>query len=144
MPSLHNHIGTDPNKKKENIFYSPECLQKTTNFNHPVHCQFAAIVAAIILQVNIVTLISSRLKKNRGTYARRVAMYLAHTKLSINLNEIGRFFSRHKSTVSQSCAIIEDLRDDQKFDEKLEQMEQIIDAAIAAKLFLQPHLQKKE
>lgn len=48
--------------------------------------------------------------------ARQLAMYLSHVVLGCSLGEIGEAFGRDRTTVSYACAVIEDLRDDAKFD----------------------------
>lgn len=55
--------------------------------------------------------------------ARQVAMYLAHTSCGLSLSEVGKMFSRDKSTVAHAVHQIEDLRDDNEFDDWLGDLE---------------------
>ena len=47
---------------------------------------------------------------------RQVAMYVAHVGLGLSMREVGRGFSRDRTTVLYACHLIEDLRDDDEFD----------------------------
>lgn len=56
--------------------------------------------------------------------ARQLAMYLAHVMLGENLTSVGLAFGRDRTTVSYACALIEDLRDDPRFDADVCALEQ--------------------
>lgn len=60
--------------------------------------------------------------------ARQVAMYLAHVACGISLTDVGRMFSRDRTTVAHACAVIEDRRDDQVFDRAIELLETVVKA----------------
>ncbi|MEQ1711536.1 MAG: helix-turn-helix domain-containing protein [Hyphomicrobium sp.] len=60
--------------------------------------------------------------------ARQVAMYLAHVACGISLTDVGRMFSRDRTTVAHACAVIEDRRDDQMFDRAIELLELVVRA----------------
>jgi len=55
--------------------------------------------------------------------ARQVAMYLAHVACGMSLTDVGRLFSRDRTTVSHACSVVEDGRDDATFDRVLELLE---------------------
>ncbi len=55
--------------------------------------------------------------------ARHVSMYLAHVACRMSLSDVGRLYARDRTTVAYACAIIEDRRDDPKFDSALELLE---------------------
>ncbi|KKB76742.1 hypothetical protein VW35_16655 [Devosia soli] len=55
--------------------------------------------------------------------ARQLAMYLAHVVKGISLTSIGAAFGRDRTTVSYACGLIEDLRDDARFDAELDRLE---------------------
>lgn len=67
---------------------------------------------------------------NRGparvALARQVAMYLTHVACGLTLTDVGRLFARDRTTVAHACAVVEDLRDDAKFDRVLELVELIV------------------
>jgi chromosomal replication initiation ATPase DnaA len=58
--------------------------------------------------------------------ARQVAMYLAHCSLGMSCTEVGRMFRRDRTTVGHACTIIEDRRDDPRFDRTITNLEEII------------------
>ena len=58
--------------------------------------------------------------------ARQLAMYLAHVTLGRSLTQVGAVFGRDRTTVSYACALIEDLRDDPRFDDEVSELEQRI------------------
>src|SRR5687768_8788584 len=62
---------------------------------------------------------------------RQLAMYLCHVVLGLTLMEIGQAFGRDRTTVSHACGLIEDLRDDRRFDDDVTALEQQIEAAMA-------------
>ncbi len=55
--------------------------------------------------------------------ARQVAMYLAHVAYGFTLTEVGRLFSRDRTTAAHACRLIEDRRDDRAFDVSLNCLE---------------------
>jgi chromosomal replication initiation ATPase DnaA len=57
--------------------------------------------------------------------ARQAAMYLAHIVCGLSLTEVGKLFQRDRTTVSHACALIEDQRDDEVFDQLLELLERV-------------------
>ncbi|WP_018996555.1 helix-turn-helix domain-containing protein [Hirschia maritima] len=68
--------------------------------------------------------------------ARQVAMYLTHVSFGLSLARVANVFLRDRSTVAHACHLIEDKRDDPKFDEMLEALE---NAARAAPTPMMPH-----
>jgi hypothetical protein len=60
--------------------------------------------------------------------ARQIAMYLAHVGFGLSMAEVGRAFGRDRTTVVHACHRIEDRRDETRFDQLLDLLEQ---AAIA-------------
>lgn len=65
--------------------------------------------------------------------ARQVAMYLAHVACEMSLTDVGRMFSRDRTTVAHACAVIEDRRDDPMFDRAIELLEMVVKALAAAR-----------
>ena len=63
--------------------------------------------------------------------ARQLAMYLSHVVLGRTLSEIGEVFGRDRTTVSYACAVIEDMRDDRRFDEEVSGLERLLEAGMA-------------
>ena len=48
--------------------------------------------------------------------ARQVAMYLAHVGLGLTLSDAGRLFRRDRTTAAHACRLVENLRDEHRFD----------------------------
>jgi len=63
--------------------------------------------------------------------ARQIGMYLAHVTIGLQMQEVGDGFQRDRSTVAHACHVVEDLRDDPDFEDVLQMIEQIIEAAFA-------------
>lgn len=59
----------------------------------------------------------------RAAFARQTAMYLAHVSLGITYTEVGRMFGRDRTTVAYGCSVVEDRRDDPRFDHAMELLE---------------------
>ena len=49
--------------------------------------------------------------------ARQLAMYLLHVCVGCSMSSVGRFFGRDRTTVSHACNKIEDMRDDDEYDD---------------------------
>jgi len=75
------------------------------------------------------------LQCNRGkaeaARARQISIYLMHTILSFSYTEIGRIYSKDRTTIAHACHVIEDLRDDESFDLKLSQFERAIGTVLS-------------
>lgn len=55
--------------------------------------------------------------------ARQLAMYLSHVIMGESLTAIGAAFGRDRTTVSYACGLIEDMRDDPRFDAEVTELE---------------------
>ena len=66
--------------------------------------------------------------------ARQIAMYLSHVIYGHSLKEIGDAFGRDRTTVSYACAVIEDMRDDPRFDAEVCALEQQLEQAMASEV----------
>ena len=58
--------------------------------------------------------------------ARQIAMYLTYVGFGISLSRVAIAFGRDRSTVSYACHLIEDRREDEKFDVWLERLEYVM------------------
>lgn len=63
--------------------------------------------------------------------ARQIAMYLANVECAVTMTDIAKYFRRDRTTVSYACAKIEDRRDDDYFDQQLEQLTMKLQQKIA-------------
>lgn len=93
-----------------------------------------SVVKLVSRQKNVAT--ELLVNRNRGSLpiarARQLAMYLSHVVLRRSLLEIGEAFGRDRTTVSYACALIEDLRDDPRFDDEVTALEQQLEAGMVA------------
>lgn len=85
-----------------------------------------AYLAAALTAYALGLRLESVLMSGRGTpqesRARHIAMYLTHVGLGMSLARVARAFDRDRSTVSYACHSVEDLRDDEPFDDFIEQL----------------------
>jgi chromosomal replication initiation ATPase DnaA len=65
----------------------------------------------------------------RAARARQIAMYLAYVGWRWPLARVGRAFGRDRTTAGHACRLIEDLRDDEAFDARLERLEACLQSA---------------
>lgn len=63
------------------------------------------------------------------SFARHIAIYLAHVACGMRVTDVARAFERDPATIRYACARIEDARDDLYFDQKLTALEQEARAA---------------
>jgi hypothetical protein len=68
-----------------------------------------------------------------AAFARQTAMYLAHVGFGIPMAAIGKAFARDRTTVVHACHLIEDRRDEARFDDLLDHLEQAAIALRAAR-----------
>lgn len=61
--------------------------------------------------------------------ARQVGIYLARTVFGMTLSAAGRLFCRDRTTAAHACRLVEDLRDDPRFDRLLAALEDDVGAA---------------
>ena len=62
----------------------------------------------------------------RTALARQSAMYLAHVACGLTKTEVGRLFTRDRTTVHHACRVVEQRRDDQAFDHAIDHLERIV------------------
>ncbi len=69
-------------------------------------------------------------RKAPTAFARQVAMYLAHIGPGLSLTAIGIAFARDRTTAAHACALVEDRRDDPRFDTSLSCLEHAVRASV--------------
>ena len=92
------------------------------------------VVAFIVQLVGLERNVPSReifanTRRADAALARQVSIYLVHTVFAWPLGRIGAAFQRDRSTISYACRKVEDLRDDERFDGRLTQLERCLRAA---------------
>lgn len=65
---------------------------------------------------------------------RQIAMYVAHVVLGLTMKDIGKGFGRDRTTVMHACHLVEDLRDDDDFDQIISRTEHLVAAAFRGRL----------
>lgn len=90
-----------------------------------VTCALAARLAASMSGVVASEVTSSRRVSRRISTARQIAMYLAHTSAGLPLKKVAECFGRDRTTAAHACRLIEDRRDDRKFDAELSELEDL-------------------
>lgn len=68
-------------------------------------------------------------RRRHACHVRQISMYVCHVALSIPMSDIGTAFGRDRSTVSHSCHVVEDRRDDAAFDDFVGAVERLVTAA---------------
>lgn len=61
-------------------------------------------------------------------------MYVTHVVLGLSMTEIGKGFGRDRTTVMHACHLVEDLRDDDDFDQIIARAEHIVAAAFRGRM----------
>lgn len=91
------------------------------------------VIALVARQKNVPIRLLIHKSRNRKAVARarQLAMYLSHVVLGRSLMEIGEAFGRDRTTVSHACGVIEDMRDDPRFDDEVSELERQIEARLA-------------
>lgn len=92
-------------------------------------CDDAIVLVARQKNVPIRMLMHNTRSRPSAARARQLAMYLCHVVFGRTLAEIGEAFGRDRTTVSHACALIEDLRDDPRFDEEVCALERLLERA---------------
>lgn len=60
---------------------------------------------------------------------RQIAMYVAHVTLRLTMRDVGLGFGRDRTTVLYACHQIEDLREEEEFDDIVARVELVMSAA---------------
>lgn len=82
----------------------------------------AAALTAYALGLKLEALLAPGRGSPAESRARHIAIYLAHVGLGMSLARVARAFNRDRSTVSYACHLVEDLRDEDAFDDFVEQL----------------------
>ncbi|MBN8606811.1 MAG: chromosomal replication initiator DnaA [Caulobacterales bacterium] len=78
--------------------------------------RLAANVASYALGVSTDVILRLKRGKRREAFARQVAMYLCHVGFELSLQRVAIAFGRDRSTVAHACHVIEDKREDDRFE----------------------------
>lgn len=98
--------------------------------NQIERCNLVVIIVAEHFDVPLGELMNKTRAKAPAAQARQIAIYIAHTLLSVSYHNTGLYFERDRTTVAYACRVIEDLRDDLAFDSKLNIVENLLQNAV--------------
>ena len=93
--------------------------------------RLTASVAAYALGIRLEDIVGRERGTAKIAFARQVAMYLCHIGFEFSLARIAAAFGRDRSTVAHGCHVIEDRRDDPKFDRWIATLEALVRRAPA-------------
>jgi chromosomal replication initiation ATPase DnaA len=83
----------------------------------------AIALAALAYSIEPEDIFAPTRLRARVAIARQVAMYVSHVTLGLSLAAVGRRFGRDRTTAAHACRLVEDLRDDVRFDYALSHLE---------------------
>ena len=85
----------------------------------PALLRLAGAAAATVLAVDPALLGAAGRCSARTALARHIQVYLVHVGFGIDLTTLGRAAGRDRTTLGHACAVVEDRRDDGRFDAAL-------------------------
>ncbi len=91
----------------------------------------AQAVVSTALNVALEELLAPTRRAPYVAQARQVAMYVAHVAYGLSIKEVAFSFGRDRSTAVHACRVVEDRRDDPRFDQWLAGVEASLDNARA-------------
>jgi len=94
-----------------------------------VICERVMVLSAAIFNVSGNDLRRTGLSTTSVARVREIGMYVAHVILGLTMTAIGRGFGRDRTTVQHACHLVEDMRDDEEFDQIVKMVENITAAA---------------
>ena len=95
----------------------------TQDIKDRAQAQLIVSAASIVLGIPHFDVFSRRRLPANDMILRQTSMYLLNTSCNYSQSHVARIFERDRGTVRQACAIVEDMRDNLDFDEKLNTLE---------------------
>ncbi len=92
--------------------------------------QALGAIVASALGLGLEELRSARRGTADVSFARQVAMYLAHTHLGFPFVVTGRLFGRDRTTARHACRQVEDRREDPRVDCLIDCLERALDLSV--------------
>lgn len=91
-----------------------------------IACDGVIDIAAALFNVSGRELRSPGRSPQSVSRVRQIAMYVAHVTLGLSMRAVGNGFGRDRTTVLYACHQIEDLREDEEFDDIVTRVEQVV------------------
>lgn len=110
--------------------------RRTDAETDPVGQALGSIVAAAF-GLGLEDVRSGRRGSADVSFARQVAMYLAHTRLGLPFVTAGRLFHRDRTTARHACRQVEDRREDPRVDGLIDCLERALDLSVDLAQFRQ-------
>ena len=89
--------------------------------------QLVCVLVSIEFGVPYKYLMAPTKGQSHQSFARQVAMYLTHVVFQTPICAVGRAFGRDQSTIGYACRLIEDARDDEIFDMRVQKLEDCLE-----------------
>ncbi|MGB6119655.1 MAG: helix-turn-helix domain-containing protein [Mesorhizobium sp.] len=97
-------------------------------------CDRVIEIASALFNVSGSELRDTDRNSNSAARVRQVAMYVTHVVFGLTMADVGYGFGRDRTTVRHACHLIEDLREDEDFDQVVAMMEKVSMAALRERL----------
>ncbi|MDX2235159.1 MAG: helix-turn-helix domain-containing protein [Hyphomonadaceae bacterium] len=95
--------------------------------------RFAAELLGYALDLSAADILAPRRGQAAAAAARQVAMYLLATAHEMSLTQVAASIGRDRSTVAHGLRVVEDRREDPRFDSWLQHLEDAVRLAAAAR-----------
>lgn len=89
-------------------------------------CGALMSLLSVFFQVSLKELRSTERENNHIARIRQFGMYIAHTMFGLSMAEVAYAFCRERTTVKHACHLIEDMREDEKFDQNVSDFEYLV------------------
>lgn len=89
-------------------------------------CGALLTLLSVFFQVSLPELHSTQRGSNHVARIRQFGMYIAHTMFGLSMSEVAHAFRRERTTVKHACHLIEDMRENEKFDRNVSSFEYLV------------------
>ena len=89
-------------------------------------CGALLSLLSVFFQVSLKELRSAERGNNHVARIRQFGMYIAHTMFGLSMSEVAYAFGRERTTVKHACHLIEDMRENEKFDRNVSDFEYLV------------------
>lgn len=91
-------------------------------------CSALMALLSVFFHVSLQELRSGQRGNSHVARIRQFGMYIAHTMFGLSMAEVAYAFCRERTTVKHACHLIEDMRENEKFDRSVSSFEYFIRA----------------
>lgn len=137
MHSMQNDVGNK--RMTENALYLADLMQRNSSVKSQLTsrerqlrawklCGALMALLSVFFQVSLHDLRSPQRGNCHVARIRQFGMYIAHTMFGLSMSEVAYAFCRERTTVKHACHLIEDMRENEKFDRSVSSFEYLIRA----------------